>query len=122
MYSRIYDFLTKFNILYDLQFGFRSKHSASHALINIIEKINKSLDSKKSVCGLFVDFRKAFDTVNHSILLDKLYNYDIRGPAHDWFKSYLSNRTQFVSILGFNSFISKFTLQNSLTSELLFFS
>ena len=103
MYSRIYDFLTKFNILYDLQFGFRSKHSTSHALINIIEKINKSLDSKKSVCGLFVDFQKAFDTVNHSILLDKLYNYGIRGPAHDWFKSYLSNRTQFVSILGFQS-------------------
>ena len=62
MYSRIYDFLTKFGILYDLQFGFRSKHSTSHALINIIDQINKSLDNKKSVCGLFVDFQKAFDT------------------------------------------------------------
>ena len=103
MYSRLYDFLTKFGILYDLQFGFRSRHSTSHALINIIDQINKSLDNKKSVCGLFVDFQKAFDTVNHSILLDKLMNYGIRGPAHDWLKSYLLNRTQFVSILGFNS-------------------
>ena len=77
MYSRIYDFLTKFGILYDLQFGFRSRHSTSHALINIIDQINKSLDNKKSVCGLFVDFQKAFDTVNHSILLDKLKNYGI---------------------------------------------
>ena len=103
MYDRLYKFLTQHNILYDLQFGFRSRHSTNHALINILEEINKSLDDKMSVCGLFVDFQKAFDTVNHSVLLDKLTTYGIRGPALDWLKSYLLHRTQFVSIQGHKS-------------------
>ena len=103
MYDRLYKFLTQHNILYDLQFGFRSRHSTNHALINILEEINKSLDDKMSVCGLFVDFQKAFDTVNHSVLLDKLTTYGIRGPALDWLKTYLLHRTQFVSIQGHKS-------------------
>ena len=55
-------------------------------------------DNKQITCGLFLDFSKAFDTVNHDILLSKLYTYGIRGTPFKWFKSYLSNRTQFVKI------------------------
>ena len=71
MYKRIYEFLEKHNILYDLQFGFRAKHSTTHALINITEKIRSALDNGKVACGFFIDLQKAFDTVNHDILLKK---------------------------------------------------
>ena len=103
MYSRVYKFLNKYNCIYNLQFWFREKHSTNHALINITESIRSALDNDKTVCGIFVDLQKAFDTVNHEILIDKLNYYGIRGTANTWFKSYLSNRKQFVSINGFNS-------------------
>ena len=103
MYARVYKFLNKFNCIYNLQFGFREKHSTNHALINITESIRSALDNDKTVCGIFVDLQKAFDTVNHEILIEKLNYYGIRGTANSWFKSYLNNRKQFVSINGFNS-------------------
>ena len=74
VFSRVYKFLDKYDCLYELQFGFRAKHSTDHALINISEQIRQILDSKsgspnkKYACGVFVDFQKAFDTVNHTIL------------------------------------------------------
>ena len=73
IFKRIYEFLEKYNCLYDLQFGFRSKHSTVHALISITESIRSALDDSKFVCGIFVDLQKAFDTVNHNILLNKLW-------------------------------------------------
>ena len=103
MYARIYKFLIKYNCLYDLQFGFRRKHSTNHALINITEKIRGTLDNNKLACGVFVDLQKAFDTVNHSVLLEKLKYYGIRGTENDWFQSYLTDRSQYVTINGFNS-------------------
>ena len=103
VHNRVYKFLEDFNCLYSLQFGFRQKHSTNHALIDITETIRSALDNKKYVCGVFVDLQKAFDTVNHEILVAKLDHYGIRGVANNWFSSYLSNRTQFVSILGFES-------------------
>ena len=103
VHIRVYKFLEDFNCLYSLQFGFRQKHSTNHALIDITETIRSALDNKKYVCGVFVDLQKAFDTVNHEILVAKLDHYGIRGVANNWFSSYLSNRTQFVSILGFES-------------------
>ena len=124
VFSRVYSFLDRNKSLYELQFGFRPKHSTNHALINIIEKIKDALDHGHFVCGVFVDFQKAFDTVNHKILLKKLANYGIRGEMKDWFASYLSNREQFVSILGFES---KTTImehgvpQGSVLGPLLFF-
>ena len=63
----------------------------------------KALDNKKFACGIFVDLQKAFDTVNHEILVKKLAHYGIRGVVDNWFASYLSKRHQYVSILGFNS-------------------
>ena len=103
MYGRVYRFLEENKSLYSLQFGFRSKHSTTHALIQINEKIKNALDQGNHVCSVFIDLQKAFDTVNHDILIDKLSYYGIRGISNQWFKSYLSNRKQYVSINGFNS-------------------
>ena len=105
MYARVYKFLNKFNCIYNLQFGFRDKHSVNHSLINITESIRSALDNDKTVCGVFVDLQKAyFDTVNHDILIEKLNYHGIRGIANSWFKSYLNNRKQYVSI---NRYFSK---------------
>ena len=103
MFNRVYEFLEKFKCIYKLQFGFRTKHSTNHALINITETIRSALDSKKIAAGIFVDLQKAFDTVNHEILIQKLNHYGVRGTVNKWFLSYLSNRSQSVSILGFES-------------------
>ena len=103
MYTRVYKFLDIHNCIYNLQFGFREKHSTNHAFFSITEKIREALDNNNFACGIFIDLQKAFDTVNHYILLQKLNHYGIRGVANAWFKSYLSNRTQYVSINGFES-------------------
>ena len=95
--------MDEYQCIYSLQFGFRKKHSTNHALIDITETIRQALDNKKFACGIFVDLQKAFDTVNHDILIDKLEHYGIRGTANNWFASYLKNRSQFVSTLGFDS-------------------
>ena len=102
MHKRLYTFLDNKNIIYDLQFGFR-QYSTSHALINITENIRKALDDGNIGYGVFVDFQKAFDTVDHHILLAKLNYYGISGVSNDWFKSYLSNRHQYVSINRYES-------------------
>ena len=86
------------NTLYKFQFGFRKHFSTSHAIISLEERINKVISSDKYMIGVFLDFRKAYDTVNHSILLKKLYKYGVRGHILDWFKSYLTDRQQFVSV------------------------
>ena len=103
MYARLYNFLTVFNCLSELQFGFRNKHSTSHALISITEKIREALDTGHFACGIFIDLQKAFDTVDHIVLISKLDYYGARGIVKNWFASYLHNRKQFVSINGFKS-------------------
>ena len=103
VFNRLYAFLEKYNCLYKLQYGFRSKHSTTHALIDITENIRSALDGNKLACGIFVDLQKAFDTVNHEILLEKLNYYGIRGNVNNWFKSYLQDRKQIVSINGYES-------------------
>ena len=96
MYKTLYTFLNN-NIIYNVQFGFR-QYSTPHTLINITEIIRKALDDGNIGCRVFVDLQKAFDTVDHQILLAKLSHYGICGVPNDWFKSYLSNCSQYVSI------------------------
>ena len=103
VHERLYCFLEMHECIYELQFGFRTKHSTNHALISLTEMVRNALDNSNFACGIFVDFQKAFDTVDHDILLQKLEHYGIRGLANNWFKSYLSNRKQYVSINGFHS-------------------
>ena len=67
-----------------------------HAIISLVEKVNNALDSGRILMGIFWDLKKAFDTIDHCILLDKLYKYVIRGTLWNWFKSYLANRKQYV--------------------------
>jgi hypothetical protein len=98
MYSRLEIFINKHNILCNNQFGFRENHSTYMALLDIIDTITQQLDNKSYALGVFIDLSKAFDTIDHSILLHKLENYGIRGTALSWFKSYLSNRMQMVDI------------------------
>ena len=100
MFSRIYSFLDVNKSLYNLQFGFRAKHSTIHALIQITEKIRAEIDNNNYACGIFLDLQKAFDTVDHNILIKKLSYYGIRGISNKWFQSFLSNRTQSVEING----------------------
>ena len=81
MYKRLYNFLEIHKVLHHLQFGFRASHSVNHALISMIESIKNSLDNKKFGCGIFLDLQKAFDTINHQILLDKLEHHGILGTT-----------------------------------------
>ena len=123
MYKRLYAFLNYNNIIYDLEFRFRQQYSTSHALINITENIRKALDDGNIGCGVFVDLQKAFDTVDHQILLAKLNHYGIRGVSNDWFKSYLSNCNQYVSINGYESGLAAINCgvpQGSVLGPLLF--
>ena len=79
MYSRLYDFLNKYNCIYKKQFGFQNSHSTNHASITITVTIREVLDRNEYSCGVFLDFQKAFDTVNHKILISKLNHYGVRG-------------------------------------------
>ena len=96
-------FFDEMKVLYDYQFGFRKEHSTSIALMLLIDRVSKALHEGEYVLGVFIDFSKAFDTVNHDILLSKLWHYGIKGFAHQWLTSYLSNRKQFVCFDGVNS-------------------
>ena len=100
VYTRTSEFVDNHNILSDSQFGFREKHSTSHAILQLLDKISNSIDDSSHTLGLFLDLCKAFDTVNHEIPLSKLAHYGIRGIALEWFRNYLTKRHQFVSING----------------------
>ena len=98
MYNRPISFIEKMDIIYAKQFGFRSHHSTEHATLSIVDKIHEGIEKGMFSCGIFLDFSKAFDTVNHSILIRKLEHYGVRGIAKDWFVSYLSNRRSTIYI------------------------
>ena len=105
MYKRLYSFITHNKLIHPLQFGFQKNNSIDHTLISITEAIRNTLDNKKYGCGIFIDLRKAFDTVshriftvNHGILIDKLEHYGVRGNALAWFESYLSDRYQYIAV------------------------
>ena len=98
MHKRVVDFMELNGSLHEYQYGFRAGRSCEHALLNAQSHILDSLSKNQISLLLLIDFSKAFDMVEHSILLDKLSHYGIRGIAQKWFKSYLENREQFVSV------------------------
>ncbi len=123
MHSRVLKFLESNQSLIDNQYGFRPGRSCEHALLNAQNTILHSLCKKQIALLLLIDFSKAFDTIEHSILLNKLQHYGIRGLALKWFQSYLSNRQQFVTINGTNSTTNRITYgvpQGSILGPLLF--
>ena len=91
-------FLEKHKILFPHQFGFRKGYSTEQAILEITDSIKTAIDQNQVTCGVFLDFSKAFDTVNHQILLSKLDKYGFRGIPHLWFTDYLTNRKQFVKV------------------------
>ena len=103
IYKRLYSFFQSQNTLYENQYGFRRGHSTSHALNFSVNYVESCLKKRQHVLGIFIDLSKAFDTVPHQELLSKLENYGIRGNANKLIASYLSNRFQYVSVLGEDS-------------------
>ena len=81
----------------------RKNHGTNLVLIEVIDSIYRSLNSGKIVCGVFLDLQKAFDTVQHNILLHKLFNYGVRGIVQNWFHSYLNQRCHYTVIGKVNS-------------------
>ena len=104
MHSRIDNFFTFNHLFYSNQFGFQQNSSTENAVLQIYQQLLESFERKEVTCSIFVDLKKAFDTVNHAILLSKLKSYGIRGIAFDLLRSYLSGRTQYSS---FNNCKSK---------------
>ena len=98
VYDQLVAFIEKENILYQFQFGFRKGFFTEQAIIEITDYVKSSIDNHLYTCGMFLEFSKGLDTVNHSILLRKLEKYGIRGLPLELFHSYLSNRTQYVQI------------------------
>jgi hypothetical protein len=122
-YNRLANFLKMQKILFDYQFGFRTNHSTDMALTILIDKVVDALEKGHLMVGIFLDFSKAFDTVNHNILLEKLNRYGVRGVSNDWVRSYLDKRSQFCTYDGTKSetkFISCGVPQGSILGPLLF--
>lgn len=94
MYNRVIEFLEKFKITCISQFGFRKNRSTCLAILTFLENLRKAMENKHFSIGIFLDLSKAFDTVDHNILLTKLSFYGFQGKSLDWFKSYLNNRKQ----------------------------
>ena len=123
IFARLYSFVTSKNLIYENQYGFRKCHSTNHAINYSVTHIEKLISNKNHVLGVFIDLSKAFDTISHGKLLHKLDKYGIRGNAYSLIKSYLSNRKQYVSVLGENSeklFVEYGVPQGSVLGPLLF--
>ena len=99
VYARTYNFLCNTNQLYQSQYGFRKGHSCENAICELVGTVAKNREEKKHTLGIFIDLSKAFDTLNHDMLLHKMFKYGIRGLMLDWFRSYLKDRTMRVKCI-----------------------
>merc|ERR1711884_504712 len=122
-FKQVYDYFNENNLLYKSQYGFRKKHSTELAGLEFYDKIINYLENGKLPLAVFLDLSKAFDTIDHEILLSKLRYYGITGNSLLWFKSYLSNRKQYVQ---FKDSFSSYSMirtgvpQGSILGPLLF--
>ena len=89
------NYIEKHNLIYSSQYGFRKGHSTQHAILDIVHAIQTNMNQGLYSCGVFIDLKKAFDTVDHNIVLDKLHFY---GLINQWFSLYLNDRTQTTQI------------------------
>lgn len=96
VFNQTYNYMVENKLLYEHQYGFRTLHSTELAAIELTDRIHTQLDQNKIPLAIFLDLSKAFDTIDHDILLNKLHFYGIRGTSLLWFKSYLTNRHQYV--------------------------
>ena len=95
IHNRLTSYIKKHELLHSSQYGFRKGHSTQHAILDIANDIQTNMNQRLLSCGVFIDLKKAFDTIDHDILLDKLNHYGFRGLINDWFFSCLKNhRTQ----------------------------
>ena len=123
IHKQLYKYITDNNIMYDGQSGFRKNHSTCTALIKTIDKWNNEIDVGNYVGAVFVDLSKVFDMVNHELLIQKLYSLGIKENEILWFKSYLTQRTQCVSVnnsMSTPNVISSGVSQGSILGPLLF--
>ena len=123
--TQIMNYLNKFKLLYNHQYGFRAGHNTTQPLIHFLDKIYNALNKPQSeyTLGLFIDLTKAFDTCDINILLKKLDHYGFRGTSNSWFENYLKGRKQFTSIRGVNSSLEEISCgvpQGSILGPILF--
>jgi hypothetical protein len=122
-YKRLISHIEKNNILSENQYGFRSNHNTTYAIIDLVESINNKIKNDEIPIGIFIDLQKAFDTIDHGILKEKLFHYGIRGIPLDWINSYLHKRSQLVYLDGHKSKINTISCgvpQGSILGPLLF--
>ena len=122
-FNQLYDYMQRNKLLYAYQYGFRKLHSTELASVELVDRIRHDIDNGKIPLSVFLDLSKAFDTLDHSILLQKLKFYGVSGTSLQWFTSYLINRRQLVDIDGTYSTVTNITTgvpQGSILGPLLF--
>ena len=121
-FNQLYNYLTSNGLLYESQYAFRKYHSTELAASEFTDRIRQEMDKKKIPFSIFLDLSKAFDTLDHTVLIQKLHYYGIRDTALNWFRSYLTKHTQYVECNGVSSIkkIETGVSQGSILGPLLF--